>query len=117
MAVDLLAKRDIVEIQYPANAAQATVPKAIWLWGTWNAIIASSSEEFVLCGINIYKGVSTTSTPINGQFMIEIGTCAAGSEVPIARVGSGFVGTFTGGTPTVNMFTGETLFIQPYIIP
>lgn len=117
MAVDLLPKRDTLEIIVPQNATSIglTYHTVAWTWPAWTQVHAGLAFPFVLCGmyVNYMQAAAATAFPIT---QVQIGTGAALSEVAIATSGSSCLFVNSTGTTVYAMYS-ETAFFGPLLIP
>ena len=128
MAVDLLAKRDIIETLIPNMAAptarQAGVSGA---WSAYTAAITAAALAtlcpggFILCGMYLFDYFQVANAAVGTQFAllsVQVATGAIGAEVPIAE-GHGALAIAPGATATdaVAIATGSTVFFEPQFIP
>lgn len=116
------SRRSVKEVIIPTNAAStSTTNGSSGAYSAYNQIIASTTNEFLLCGAYVwYAAVQGAATLISGfhqQFII--GKGAAASEVEIAHGGVSFCLSFTSsGAGDQCLFGGADLVrFAPVIVP
>ena len=121
MAVDFLAKRDIMEQILPEDTFPVTRTSGVsGAWSAYGQVIASLANPFILCGAYISEvlTIAVADGAQAGQVNVQIVTGAVSSEVLIAE-GHGGLALYPGLTATdvVAGWTGRTIFFEPKLIP
>jgi len=132
MAVDLLAKRDIIETIIPV-AGYPAIGRVSGVSGAWDAygeIITAADLAtlcpggFILCGAYVLEAFNLVAADVDvahiGQLNLQVCTGAAASEVLVAESNSVLVAYATVTTATglsVMTETGRTHFFEPKLIP
>jgi hypothetical protein len=117
MAVDMLAKRDVLEMIIPDDATSPNWGAgASWAWGSWSQVVASLANDMVITQAQLNELVVFTTGPLIcfGQFQIGVG--GSGSEVAIAQFGTGLGAASDGTTENKNIFTNKTHFVAPVFV-
>jgi len=125
MAIDLLAKRDIMEVILPLSAAAAAISQTSGVGGAWSTssqIIPATGTgsipwPFILCGAYVLEVLYlTASGAAAAQLNLQIRTGAVGSEVLVAE-SAGVLIAYSSATSNVYAQTGRTHDFEPKLIP
>jgi hypothetical protein len=126
MAVDLLAKRDILETIIPSGAAATTKAAGVsGAWSTYSQIITAANLAtlcpggFILCGAYVqeYFACKASDGGQVAQWNLQVATGASTFEVPIAEGSNTLVASPSDATGDVALLGGRTLFFEPVLIP
>jgi hypothetical protein len=123
MAVDLLAKRDIIEVTIP-GVGNKGIPQTSGVGGLWSAftqIIAATTYPFILCGAYVCEVLYLTApASVAAQLNLRIWTGPALGPTLVAENVGGLIGyaAVTDPTGLVTMLqTSRTHFYEPTLIP
>lgn len=116
MTVGLGAKRDVVEIVFPAATYGASVtPGNSWANSAYVQVVsaAAMTTNMLLTGLVVYELINTTATAVTEAFEVDVAVGAAGAEVVVATVGAAIGYLASGTTDTKTILKSETLPIMP----
>lgn len=126
MAVDLLAKRDIIEDIIPSGAISLTQVSGVGgAWSTpYKIIITAASMTalypagFILCGAYVFEAFTLLGGDGTqaGFLNLEVAAGPLNSEVPIAE-SHGILMLAPGATDQISGMTGRTHFFEPILVP
>jgi hypothetical protein len=122
MAVDFLAKRDIIEQIIPSDATSVSRTSGVsGAWSAYGQIISAANltDPFILCGAYVYEAFAFVgdATVHTGLMNIQVAIGEAGSEVVVAESHGVLAADPADATAAVKVRTGRTHFFEPILIP
>jgi len=127
MAVDFLAKRDIIEAIIPVDATSVNKTSGVsGAWGTYGILITAANMTtlfpggFILCGAYVTEIFALTGaeTMQSGVLNLQVSKGDAGSETPVAEShGCLYVNPPQADEESAMGLTGRTHFFEPVLIP
>jgi len=125
MAVDFLAKRDIIEAIIPIDAVAITRISGVGgAWSSYAILITAANMNtyfpggFILCGAYVHEAFTLAGGDgIQAGFLnLEVASGAAGGEVPIAE-SHGMLELAPGMNDSITGMTGRTHWFEPILVP